>query len=304
MSASIYVYSPSGAVVDKKSFRLAVKNAQKLGFQVQWDDSCLVRFQRFAGNDETRLAAVHRACEVDSQVVMVSRGGYGISRLLRHIPYQKMAKSIESGNYWLGFSDFTALQIALYVETSRVTWHGQAFIDTFGRTNLDEITRSFFQDVVATRKLHWVVWDIPKKEGSLYRHIQVQDAILWGGNLTMIASLLGTPWCPTKMPRGIMFIEEVNETPYRIERLMTQLLYSGVFDNQNAILLGAFSDFQTSPLDRGYALDTVVAWLRGQLKIPVITQLPIGHVPTKAILPFGKKARLEVLAHEARIDWG
>jgi len=131
----------------------------------------------------------------------------------------------------------------------------------------------------------------------------IKKSVLWGGNLSLLCSLLGTPYFP-QVKGGILFLEDVAEHPYRIERMLTQLLHAGVFAQQKAILLGQFTDFKLVPHDRGYKLQTVVNWLRQQTKTPVLTNLPYGHVATKVLLPVGAKTDLLVQGRDALLFWG
>ena len=101
-----------------------------------------------------------------------------------------------------------------------------------------------------------------------------------------------------------MFLEDVNEHPYRIERLLTQLLYAGVLARQKVVLLGQFTGYKLAPHDKGYKLQSVVDWLRSRIDAPVLTGLPFGHVPTKVLLPVGAKVTLSVQGRDALLYWG
>ena len=125
---------------------------------------------------------------------------------------------------------------------------------------------------------------------------------LWGGNLSILVSLLGTPHAP-KIKGGVLFLEDVNEHPYRIERALLQLHQAGVLDAQKAVLLGEFTDWKKSPLDRGYNLKTVVTYLRSVTRTPILTDLPFGHVPTKVCLPLGQKVELVVQGRDSLVLW-
>ena len=125
---------------------------------------------------------------------------------------------------------------------------------------------------------------------------------LWGGNLCMVSSLLGTAHWP-KVKGGVLFLEDVNEHPYRIERSLLQLHQAGVLDAQRAVLLGAFSDWRKSPMDRGYTLKSAVAHLRSLTKVPILTGLPFGHVPTKVCLPVGQRVTLVVQGRDVLVGW-
>lgn len=132
---------------------------------------------------------------------------------------------------------------------------------------------------------------------------EIPTARLWGGNLTVLSSLVGTPYLP-QVPGGILFIEDVNEHPYRIERMLTQLLHAGVLAQQKAVLLGQFTNYQLAPHDKGYKLQTVVDWLRSKITAPVLTNLPYGHVATKVMLPVGAQVELSVQGRDALLYWG
>jgi muramoyltetrapeptide carboxypeptidase len=119
----------------------------------------------------------------------------------------------------------------------------------------------------------------------------------------VLASLVGTPWLP-QVEGGVMFLEDVNEHPYRIERLLTQLLYAGVLARQKAVLLGQFTGIRLAAHDKGFGMDSVVQWLRSQIAVPVLTGLPYGHVETKVLLPVGAKVDLAVQGRDAMLVWG
>ena len=132
MKKHIYIYSPSGAVRDKAAFRRGVARLTALGHQVEIDPDALTSWQRFAGDDATRLAAVHRAAASGADVALVSRGGYGMTRLLPDLQYKAIGKAIERGMLFIGISDFTALQCAILAKTGHVTWAGPALCEGFG----------------------------------------------------------------------------------------------------------------------------------------------------------------------------
>jgi muramoyltetrapeptide carboxypeptidase len=114
---------------------------------------------------------------------------------------------------------------------------------------------------------------------------------------------LGTPYFPD-VKGGILFLEDVGEHPYRIERMLTQLLHAGVLSKQKALVLGQFTDYKLISHDQGFKMKSVVEWLRSQLKVPVLTNLPFGHVQTKVLLPVGAKVQLAVEGRDALIFWG
>ena len=328
--AHVYVYSPSGAVRDRAAFKRGVARLKALGHEVEVDPSALASWQRFAGDDATRLAAIGRAAASGADVALISRGGYGLTRILDQLPYKALARAIGRGTRFVGFSDFTTVQLALLQKTGAVTWAGPAVCEGFGTADAgdaadghggqggqggqggasgaqgpDEIMLACFDDMVSGSS-EGTGWRLPAgdvkalggRDGLLAR-----QAPLWGGNLAMVQSLLGTPWWP-QVKGGVLFLEDVGEHPYRIERMLLQLLQAGVLAQQKLIVLGQFTEYSLSAHDRGYSMAKVVDELRRHVKAPVLTGLPFGHVPTKVLLPVGLPVDVLVEGREALVLWG
>jgi len=297
----IYIFSPSSAVRDKAAFKRGVKRLQAQGHQVEIDADALSSNMRFAGNDETRLNAIGRAAASGADIAMISRGGYGLTRLLTHLPYKAIAKAIDKGTQFVGLSDFTAFQLAVYAKTQRMTWQGPALGEDFGAEGEpDDIMQACFEDLCLEQG-EGTGWRFPS--GEVIKPVKVNNAVLWGGNLTVLTSMLGTPFFPM-VKGGILFIEDVGEHPYRVERMLTQLLNSGILQQQKAIAFGQFTSYKLLSHDKGFKLQTVIDRLRSQLKIPVLTGLPFGHVPTKVLLPIGAKVDLATEGRDAFLVWG
>ncbi|GAB2577976.1 LD-carboxypeptidase [Ramlibacter solisilvae] len=301
MKKKIYVFSPSSAVRDKSVIRRGVQRLKALGHEVELDEAAFATRMRFAGDDEVRLAGIARATASGADVAITTRGGYGLTRLLPGIPYKQVAKAIDRGMVFVGLSDFTAFQNAVLAKTGAVTWAGPAVGEDFGvEGEPDDIMQACFEDLVSGQG-EGTGWQLPRSEARA-EPFEIQG-LLWGGNLAMIASLVGTPWLP-QARGGILFLEDIAEHPYRIERMLAQLLHAGVLARQKAILLGHFNNYKLYPHDRGYRFQTVVDWLRSQVKAPVFTGLPFGHVPTKVCLPVGEKVHLAVEGRDAFVLWG
>ncbi len=324
MKKHIYLYSPSSAVRDKASFKRGVKRLQALGHEVEVDEAALAKYQRFAGDDETRIKAIHRAAASGADVALITRGGYGLTRILSAINYKAVAKSIGSGTKFVGLSDFTALQMALLAKTGAVTWAGPALGEDFGTPHTpDDIMEACFDDLTSGQG-EGAGWQLPKQrlatavgatisgaararqQGATAPFI-IQNAMLWGGNLAVLASLIGTPFFPKPeaIKGGILFIEDVGEHPYRVERILTHLLHAGVLALQKAIVFGQFSHYKLVPgYDSGFNLSSVAERLQGQVKARVLTGLPFGHVATKVLLPVGARVTLAVEGRDALLVWG
>ncbi|OBS30806.1 LD-carboxypeptidase [Tepidimonas fonticaldi] len=304
---SLYIYSPSGAVRDRAAFRRAVRRLQAAGYEVAVDPAALARHQRFAGDDDARLAAIERAAASGADVALTTRGGYGLTRLLPRLPYDAIDAAACRGMSWVGLSDFTAFGLAVLAQRGTATWAGPAVMEDWAVDAPDDITTACFDDL-AQGVGEGSGWRLPLSDLRAHPELaagwRVEGAMLWGGNLSILAGLVGTPYLPS-VDGGLLFLEDVGEHPYRIERMLTQLLLAGVLGRQKAILLGAFNRFALTPHDRGFRLETVVAWLRAQLPgVPVLTGLPFGHVPTKVVLPVGRPVDAMVEGRDALLFWG
>ena len=299
---TLTLFTPAGVLLNGKGLRLAAKRLNALGFEVQIDAAALLKHQRFGGDDDARLGALHRVATEAPSVALATRGGYGLTRLLDRIDWTLITRSIERGTRWVGHSDMTTLQLGLLAHGGLLTrgkartWAGPMAADDFGRETVDDVTQACFLEAMSG-----------ELEAVGFRTEVGFDGLgvtgtLWGGNLCMVNSLLGTRHWP-RVKGGVLFLEDVNEHPYRIERNLLQLQQAGVLDAQKAIVLGEFSNYKKSPNDRGYTLKSVLQHLRALTRTPILTGLPFGHVPTKVSLPVGARVQLLVQGRDALIGW-
>jgi muramoyltetrapeptide carboxypeptidase len=300
---NLEIFSPAGVVPQAAPLRLAAQRLKGLGFEVQLQANALKKHQRFAGPDALRVSSLHEVARRAPSIAMASRGGYGLTRLLDGLDWKLLARSIEQGTRWVGYSDCTALQLGLLAhcgEQTGRTWAGPMALDDFGRAEdaggLDDVTVSCFTEAMHG-ELEAVGWRTEEGFDGLGAR-----GTLWGGNLAMVCSLLGTPHWPT-IKGGVLFLEDVNEQPFRVERMLLQLHQAGVLKAQKAVLLGQFTWPKKSPLDRGFGMKALVAQLRSVTKTPILTGLPFGHVPTKLTLPIGRRVQLLVQGRDALLGW-
>ena len=295
----LHLFTPGGMLVKAAPLRLAAKRLAALGFEVVIDVAALLKHQRFAGDDDTRLAALHRVASQAPSIALATRGGYGLTRLLDRIDWKLIARSVEQGTRWVGQSDVTALQLGLLAHQKGITWAGPLAVDDFGGEAVDDVTQACFTEAMSGE-----LEAVGFKTEAGFDGLQVRGS-LWGGNLSMVNSLLGTKHWPARktVKGGVLFLEDVNEQPYRTERCLLQLHQAGVLDSQKVIVLGAFTVHRKSPLDRGFSMKTVVAHLRALTRTPILTGLPFGHVATKVTLPVGARVNLVVQGRDALIGW-
>jgi len=289
---TIQLIAPSG-FPDPEALKRGVERLVMAGHRVLGAGSGMRRFLRFAGTDAERIHEINKLADGSEplpDVVMAVRGGYGAHRLLPHLDYEGLGTRLrEGGCVLVGHSDFTAISLALRAKADVVSFAGPMLAYDFGGQSTSKYTLDHFWNTVRMPSRR-VTWD-SKLDNGIDTH-----GMLWGGNLAVICSLVGTPFLP-EVERGILFIEDVFEPVYRIERLLYQLKLSGVLDSQRAILLGEFSGYRSDEYDSNYDMRSLVTHLRGLTRVPVIGGLPFGHRRDKMTLPVGCRARLRVDEH-------
>jgi len=264
------------------------------GYHVGNPDILARRYLRFGGTDDERLADLHAiGTGAAGELTLAVRGGYGIARLLDRVDFDRIAgQASASGTPIVGHSDFTAFQLGYLARTGGVTFAGPMLLADFGVEQVDTFMWEHFEGVLRNSAYRIEVAS-PQQGGQPFTGSV--SGMLWGGNLAMLCSLLGTPYMPV-VEGGILFLEDVNEPPYRVERMLVQLMQAGVLGTQRAILLGDFSNYRVTDYDNGYDMASVVSYLRERLALPVLTGLPFGHCARKLTLPVGGQASLEATA--------
>ncbi|WP_334187183.1 muramoyltetrapeptide carboxypeptidase [Noviherbaspirillum sp.] len=290
----VAIIAPGGYAADENALPRAIAALRSFGCIVKLFHDPAERHLRFGGSDETRIARLHAAAadpEVD--IVLALRGGYGMSRLLPAIDFQALAAS---GKLFVGHSDFTAFHLGMLARTGAVTFAGPMVCDDFSREEPSAFTLQKFWRCVSAPActIEFIGPGSPPADLA---------GTLWGGNLTMVTHLLGTPYFPT-VYGGILFLEDVNEHPYRVERMLLQLWHAGVLARQKAIVLGDFSAYRLSDYDNGYDFDAMLRYLRETLGLPVWTGLPFGHTRDKVTLPVGGVGRLVSDGESCRLEIG
>ncbi|OON62979.1 muramoyltetrapeptide carboxypeptidase [Massilia sp. KIM] len=278
----IAIVAPGGYTPDPTSVERAIARLEAQGHLVHnyYDHGAI--HQRFGGTDEARLAQLHAAVrDPDIQLIVALRGAYGMTRLLPDIDFEAIAAS---GKIVVGFSDVTALQMGLYRATGALSYAGPMIAGDFGAREPVAFTLEDFWSCLAG-PTHTI-----REQAAGNPALDLRGTV-WGGNLAMIVSLLGTPYFP-EIEGGILYLEDINEHPFRIERMLLQLQQAGVLERQRAVLLGDFSGYKLAPTDNGYDFDSMLAYVRGKLAVPVLTGLSFGHGPRRVTIPFGAQGRL------------
>ncbi|SNY77497.1 muramoyltetrapeptide carboxypeptidase [Enterobacter sp. CC120223-11] len=280
-----HLIAPSGYCINQQAASRGIERLQAAGHQVSNQAILSRRQQRFAGTEAERAGDINSLASLEGQnvIVMPVRGGYGASRLLDLIDWRAIAARQQHNPLIIcGHSDFTAIQMALLCE-GVITFSGPMIAGNFGAETMNTFTEEHFWRALRNPSFT-VEW---QGNGPLCD----VAGTLWGGNLAMLASLVGTPWLP-QIDNGILVLEDINEHPFRVERMLLQLFHAGILGRQRAIVLGSFSGAEPNDYDAGYDLPAMTAYLQSRLNIPVISGLDFGHEQRTVTLPLGAQAHL------------
>lgn len=267
-------------------------NFTNLGFTLVEGKNLYAQNGYLAGTDTQRLADLHEAFanpEIDA--IWCIRGGYGCTRLLPHIDFDLIKRNPKP---FIGYSDITALHLAIHDKTGLVTFHGPVAAANFP----DATLRHFRAALMEPLSEHAITTpdqtaELPGDEFVPFLIAPgAAEGVLTGGNLSLLAALAGTPWMPSFRDR-IVCIEDVGEQPYRIDRMLTQLLQATDLSRAAGIALGVFSGCKPKGDGPSQSLEETLNDKLGGLGIPVIYGIPFGHVDLQATLPFGINAALD-----------
>lgn len=291
---AIGLFAPSG-VANVERLNAAIQTLTARGFRIVNAPETAQQWRYFAGSDDERLASFHGLLNDPTiDALMMVRGGYGFSRLLHRIDWAAVA---ETRKTLVGFSDFTAFNLAALSRANLVSFAGPGAATDFVRTDVKPETLADH----AYMEAH--CWPMLAGEALATENFvtegeyppQVLNGPLWGSNLSLLSHLVGTPFMPN-IEGGILFIEEIGEYPYAVERMLWQLYHAGILERQQAVILGDFTDCEAEPGRFLYTMAHVIDTLRTLLTIPVLTGLPFGHVAKKLTIPYGALATLTLSA--------
>lgn len=296
------VIAPAGPVPRERLSR-GLRALREQGYGVKLGDSVLAKRHYLAGTDEQRLADLHRLwADPEVDAIWCARGGYGTMRLLPDIDWSILQRPIPL----IGYSDITALQLALIARTGLVSFSGP-MVGTIHGYGAD----AGIDPSTAACLWQWLLDDRP--EQTLYspgparpRVLQpgVAEGPLLGGNLSLFAALVGTPYLPD-CDGAVLVIEDVGETPYRLDRMLTQLKLAGILDRLSAVLIADFADCYPPRRDEpGLPIDLLVLERLGGRDIPVLSGIAYGHIDRRCTIPLGAWCRVDAGRAEVTIEVG
>ncbi|MBX2974811.1 MAG: LD-carboxypeptidase [Ignavibacteriaceae bacterium] len=287
--------APAG-FISEKEMNESITNLENLGFKVKAGKYLLNKHGYLAGTDTERAEDVN-AMFADSSIsgIVCARGGYGCVRMLDKLDYSLISKNPK---VLIGYSDITSLIYALYQKAGLVAFHGPVGISTFNEYSVNNFSSALLNPSTESQFYNAADEDLSKLEYNPYT-IRSGKAIgkLVGGNLSIVASLIGTEY-DISTDGAIIFLEEIGEEPYRIDRMLTQMIQAGKFKNASGVALGVFSRCESKPSQSGisnsFSLKEVLMDRLFPLNIPTVYGMSFGHITNKMTLPVGIKAELNV----------
>ncbi|MDD3149892.1 MAG: LD-carboxypeptidase [Candidatus Gastranaerophilales bacterium] len=278
---TIGVVSPAGAV--KENYQIQLKNAvnffERKGYKIKIAPHAFDKSNYLAGKDENRLNDLMNFF-VDEKIkaIMCTRGGYGTYRLLNKIDYEIIKNNPK---IFIGYSDITALHCAFYKYANLQTFHGPLFLSDFGNEENDEYTVNNFFEILEGKIEYPYNYENPVEYTCINEGTVTGE--LFGGNLTVLTGLLGTPYFPN-LKNKILLLEDVAEPCYKIDRMLTQLSLAGILKDIKGILFSQFTRMEDKEI-----LFPTLKNMAENLKIPVGYGFCASHDKTKATLPLNAK---------------
>jgi muramoyltetrapeptide carboxypeptidase len=297
----VALVAPAGPLLERDDITRAVELCRLLGHEPVTGRHAAAHHGYLAGTDAERLEDLNAAlADPAVDAVWCIRGGYGITRILPGVDFEGFGRHPKPV---IGYSDITALLAALTLRTGVVTFHGPV-----ARQSMSDFTRAHFQRVLSAVEAAGTLGTLPAPAGVLvpkeHRIVPlsggVAEGTLQGGNLSLLQCLLGTPWLPD-LDGAILFLEDVGEEVYRIDRMLSHLRMAGALDRLAGVIVGRFTELERRGADGALGLDQVLATYLQPLGIPVASGFPVGHIDEQWTLPIGVRARLDASAGEVTL---
>jgi muramoyltetrapeptide carboxypeptidase len=298
---TVGLIEPAGFTDDAFDLELVMETVRAMGLVPKAAKHLVERYGYLAGRDADRAADVQAMfADADVRAVFAVRGGWGCARILPHLDFTKIRANPK---LLIGFSDITALHLAFAARAGFVTIHGPNAASSWPRFSWDAFRAVAFDGATPT---------LVNPEGREDRLVQRSGRIrtfrggratgrLLGGNLTVLSTLMGTPWLPD-FDGAILFLEDVSEQPYRIDRMLTQLSLSGVLGKVAGVVFGQCTDCGPSGASYGgFTLSEVLQQHLGALKVPAFQGGLFGHVASQFSLPVGCRAEIDADAGTIRL---
>ncbi len=289
------LFASSNVGTNNNRNQLALQRMACAGFKIDNPAITDRQYLRFAGTDSQRASDLQNiatgAIEAPKLLLGV-RGGYGAMRLLPLIDWQTLGRIMqERGTILAGFSDVTAIQCALLAQGDMSSLAAPMLYSEFGKNNPDQVSCRQFVEALTDPKLTINVTSAALTSEKLptvlaNNTVQTITGTIWGGNLSVVSALAGSPYLP-RIKGGIVFLEDVGEQTYRIERMLYDLYLAGVFKDQQAIVFGAITGTGEDSYDARYDISIVIQNLHELTGLPIYNGMRFGHIAQKQSFPLG-----------------
>lgn len=283
------IVSPASPPSAQEKIDRGVQYLERSGYRVKVGRYVMAQHGYLAGTDEQRAFDFNdMLCDKEVKAIFAVRGGYGTPRLLHLIDYRSAQRDPK---IIVGYSDLTALQLALFKRTGLVTFSGP-MVGVEMWDNIDPFTEEQFWRVVSSKARIGPLANPPEVPLSFFNEGTARGRIL-GGNFALVMSLMGTPYLPD-LRGSLLALEDVDEAPHRVDRMFMQLRHAGLLEKIAGLILGRFTDCVPSdPSVPHLTIEQVLQEAVRSVKCPVLTNLQYGHIPKKVTLPFGVQAQLD-----------
>jgi muramoyltetrapeptide carboxypeptidase len=291
----VAVVAPASPPHDPENINRSIHLLEELGFEVTLGPNVRKRWGYLAGSDRERAFDLMEVFSNPAvKGIFCVRGGYGTARLLDLLDFGVVR---ENPKVFVGYSDLTTLLAAFLTKANLVTYHGPFLDSRFFKNPSAEFTRlGLFRAVMETEPLGGICMDYPEPETVEIVHKGIASGPLIGGNLSVFCALMGTRFFP-RVDGAILFLEDVSEAPYRIDRMLTHLENAGVLGRVAGIAVGICAHCEDpkaeSATEFRQSLQSVLRERLARFEIPVVTGLPFGHATYNATLPYGSRATLD-----------
>lgn len=283
-----------GSFITKDELKKSINNLNQLGFNVYYTKNILKKYGYLAGTDKQRADDIHEMFRSQNiKGIVAARGGYGCSRILSMLDYDLIKNNPKP---FIGYSDVTSLFYAIFSKTGLVCFHGPFGISTF-----NDYTIKYLNNVLVFPEENLEIKSAAENNNDeAYKVVTIKKGIakgkLTGGNLTLAATMIGTPY-DINSEGKILFFEETDEEPYRIDRMLTHLIQAGKFDNAAGVILGVFKNIipKSTGIQNSFSLKEVLIDRLSQFDFPIIYGMSFGHVINKFTIPFGIEAEIDSL---------
>jgi muramoyltetrapeptide carboxypeptidase len=283
-----------GSYISESELKDSIKNLEELGFKVVYTEKILLQNGYFSGTDEQRAEDLTGMfARDDVNAIVCTRGGYGCARILPLLDYDVIAGNPK---VMIGYSDVTALHYGIFKKTGLITFHGPVSISTFNEFSVNNFKK------VLMNPSNEIVFENSNsgEDENPYGVVSIAEGKkkgkLIGGNLSIAVSLIGTEF-DVDYDDAIIYLEEIGEEPYRIDRMLTQMIQAEKFEDANGVAMGIFRRCEPKIKDpsfsKSFSLMDVLKDRLGNLKIPVVYGMSFGHIKDKFTIPFGIEAELD-----------